>query len=150
MQDEVDLGLTDVNPKFIYGFVENSRSSASTDALLAPSMAKKILTFPESRVTKLRRLVAAVRTSLANSSGLTGNELGLFSLSIQGGGYELRVDEFACIDLFPGSPDYRFTISLRDGRQTLLVTDDVQMMGDFLCQYIRSRIECGTEFDKCS
>ena len=108
----------------------------------------KILRFPDNRVAKLRRLVRAVKDSFTSGDGARLCGLDLFSFSMGPGGYDLRVDDYACIDLFPGSPDYRFTISMRDGTRTLLVTADPIMMADFLRQYILARIECHLELQE--
>jgi hypothetical protein len=106
-----------------------------------------ILVFPDSRDIMIRRLARAFEESFTSSDRRALCGFDLFSFPMGLGGHNLCVDDCACIDLVPGSPDYRFSLSTRNGTQVLLVTTDARLMADFVRQYLLARVECRPELE---
>lgn len=59
-------------------------------------------------------------------------------------GYQLNVDEFANVGQVRGAKDLCFTLQLQSGEETILVTDDLSMMVEFVGQYLMARAEGST------
>lgn len=107
----------------------------------SPAEETNVTPFPYGRVARLRRLANACLSNLDFEKKGAVSDSALFSFSLEQGGCVLRVDEYASIDLFPDSPDYRFLLVLNDGCHVLWVTDDLIAMAEFLQQYILARLE---------
>ncbi|PSJ61526.1 hypothetical protein [Pseudaminobacter soli (ex Li et al. 2025)] len=106
-----------------------------------------ILVFPDGPDVMVRRLARAFEETFTfdDRRKLCGFDLLSFPMGL--GGHNLRIDDHACIDLVPDSPDYRFTISTHNGEQALLVTTDARLMADFVRQYLLARVEYCPELE---
>lgn len=56
-------------------------------------------------------------------------------------GRQLKIDDSAFIDTFPGDEDMYFVLETHEGTKLPLVTKDIPMMADFICMYILARID---------
>jgi hypothetical protein len=147
MRDKIDQAINHV----IDASVVKEGDYTSSKGLVHPqdlgSEKSTIIVFPDSRDVMIRRLARAFEDSFSSSDRKKFCGFDLFSFPMGLGGHSLCIDDHACIDLVPGSPDYRFTLSTRNGEQVLLVTTDARLMADFVRQYLLARIECRPELE---
>jgi len=125
--------------------VFNGRSYSSSNCILHMrdnnSKNGEIIVFPKSQHVMIRRLARVLEESFTAEDRRKLCGFDLFHFQMGRGGHLLRIDDYACIDLVPGPPDFRFTFSTLNGKQVLLVTTDARVMADFVRQYLLARVE---------
>lgn len=95
-----------------------------------------IIPFPSNMAVRIRQITSRIAKALEEH-----RVTDLPALKVGSDGCEIRIDAFASIELFPGDPDFRFTLTTSQGHQVLLVTDEAALMADFTCQYVLARME---------
>lgn len=103
-----------------------------------------VLAFPVRGAFRMRRVAAALRAALADLDPACGDGM---EADLDAG--RLWLDRCAAIDVCPTSQDLSFVLFMASGEQVLLTTDDVEMMTDFVLQYVHARLNDHAVLREC-